>query len=123
PFLVDHVDRHPPVVEASGVKELHLEGRRPVYPERAVGPEADVAPLVVADAEQPVGDLALRVAIGLRGQLARSFRDALEIELGLGDLGSLPRALLWRLALWRGASDGEHNERRHGDGRKTHHAV
>ena len=37
------------------MEELHLEARRRVAPERAVRPEPDVAPLVVGDAQQPVG--------------------------------------------------------------------
>jgi hypothetical protein len=50
-LLVDHVDRHGAVIKEPRVEELHLELRRSVRPERAVGAEADVTPLVVTDVE------------------------------------------------------------------------
>src|SRR5262245_66289647 len=72
------------------MKELDLEGQLLVPPERVIGTEADVAPLVVGDLEEPVGHLALLLAKGLRGELLRLLADRGEVERLLGAGGRRP---------------------------------
>ena len=79
---VDGVHLDAPLVVEAGVEELHLEGQLLGTPEGPVGPEADVAPLVVgerADAH-PVRHLPLAIPVRLLRHLLGEGRHVVEIE-------------------------------------------
>src|SRR6185503_12190771 len=77
---VDGAQLHDAVVVEAGVEELHLEGQLLVAPEGAIGAEADVAPLVVTELQEPVGNLPTRVLEGLRGDLLGLLGDVVQAE-------------------------------------------
>jgi hypothetical protein len=76
---LDDVDGDGPTVKQTEVKELDLEAGATLAPEGAIGAKADVAPLVVADSEEPLRHLSRRLVRRLRQRLgARD--DVLEAE-------------------------------------------
>ena len=77
---VDDAHLHRPVVVQAGVEELHPKRRPVVVPERAFGTEADVAPLIVGDLEEPVGHLTLGIPVGFLGEFPRAAGDFVEVE-------------------------------------------
>jgi hypothetical protein len=79
---VHHVHPHDAVVEEARVEELELEGEVRLPPDRELGAEADVPPLVVGDLAQPARHLAARVAVGLAGELLGALRHVVEGERG-----------------------------------------
>jgi branched-subunit amino acid ABC-type transport system permease component len=91
------------------MEELHFE-QRLITPQRALGAEADVAIVVVAELGQIIGQFVAALVIGLLGALLRQMLDGFEAE-------SLHRSRLRRArARWRGAGmlghrcDDRHNE-------------
>ena len=78
----DEIHRKDAIVVQPGVKELDLERRARIAPEPMIGAEADVAPLIVRDLEEPVGDLALRVLERLGGEPLRLVGDRIQVEPG-----------------------------------------
>ena len=88
--LVDDVDGYGAVVEQSGVEELQFEGQLLVAPQALFGVETDVAPLVVGDVAQYLGNLALVVLEGLGREFPGQGLDVLKSErsgLGQGLVG------------------------------------
>jgi len=79
---LDEVHLHGAIVVQAGVKELYLEGELLRAPERLVGPEADVPPLVVAELQQPIGNLPLGLVVRRGRQLLRALADVVEAEGG-----------------------------------------
>ena len=62
------------------MEELHFERQVAIVPEGVVGAKADVAPLIVGDVEQPLGDLLLRLAVGLLGELLSLVDHVVQVE-------------------------------------------
>jgi hypothetical protein len=128
--LLDRRDLEHAVVEEARVEELHLERQLLVAPEGLILLEADVAPLVVADLQEPVGNGRVRLE-GVARQPLGLLDDRREVEaLRIGDGGLRLGLLRLRLAclliarfllagLLRrrlvGASDGAGGERNDGN--------
>src|SRR5258706_4109342 len=68
------------------MEEVDRERQGLVEPQRAVGPEADVAPLVVGDLAHPRGLIALGLVVALRGEPLGALGDIFDVERG-GALG------------------------------------
>ena len=100
---VDDVDGHGAVVVQARVEELHLKGQVLIPPQRALRLEADIAPLVVIDFEEPLGDLSLRGLKRFPRQPRRRRGHVIQIERG----DSVARQ--------------QQQERRRGDG--EHHTI
>ena len=78
---LDDVDRDEAVVEEPRVEELHGEFLLGIEPQRPVRLEADVAPLIVAHLEEPLGHV-VGIVEGLFREVLGPGRDLLEIERG-----------------------------------------
>src|SRR4030095_12650788 len=78
--VIDDIHRHGAIVIEAGMEELHLERQLLILPQRPLGTEADVAPLVIGDLGQPRRDLATRVLERFLGELLGAAGDVLETE-------------------------------------------
>ena len=79
---VDHVHLDAALEVETGVEELDLKGKLLVAPQRAIGLEADVAPLVVGHlaGAHPLGHGLLAIAVGLLGDPLGDCGDVVEPE-------------------------------------------
>src|SRR5205823_1734692 len=80
--LICHIKyyRHRKIVEEPEMEELQPKRRSTFAPQRVVVPEADVAPLIVGELQEPVRHLPARIVKGFLRQLPGAPGDVVQLE-------------------------------------------